>query len=539
MEKVIDSKSNTMKKIESCTKENKRNTAYYRIQLICREKRNDARISLPIFEGGANPRITACSAISSEDAIVKLLEKIKVALLKSIEQKYIVADNLFNIFDNISTSLKSLNLQTDMLTSYFHNIVTDIYSYLNKQTIEATKTAVENIIATDSNKLSNINNQEQLEKAVEVEEILTFKDVAIKWFKYKYSFTVSSKDNPKPLSKKTLEGYNKIMNLKLIPFFEEYKSIDDIGNEELQKCIDNTNGGRYKEAVYIVLKMIFDYARDNNYISYFRTIKKPPKAPKKVMLKIEGHELVYIKSARQNHWLDCFEQEGTDVAYLFEAILLAGLRPEEACGLNWTSLLEDTHYFWVKNAFKDFPVYNENAEIIGHTRDYDKLKTDESYRKVPIHPRYREILLKHKEKQKELFKKLNLKWTENTPLFLNRYYKAYIPENLSKALRKFREKYKLEYLTPYGLRHSFATFLSEQGMRDVVLMKLMGHSDFSTTQKYYIFVSDERKKLEYEQAWGLSNVNKHDIDIQKSVTMQVFEQLQSMWLQTLTNVTVA
>ena len=142
--------------------------------------------------------------------------------------------------------------------------------------------------------------------------------------------------------------------------------------------------------------MIFDYARDNNYISYLRTIKKPPKAPKKVMLKVEGHELVYIKSARQSHWLDCFEQEGTDVAYLFEAILLAGLRPEESCGLNWTSLLEDTHYFWVKNAFKDFPVYNENAEIIGHTRDYDKLKTDESYRKVPIHPRYREILLKHK-----------------------------------------------------------------------------------------------------------------------------------------------
>lgn len=85
-------------------------------------------------------------------------------------------------------------------------------------------------------------------------------------------------------------------------------------------------------------------------------------------------------------------------------------------------------------------------------------------------------------------------WSENTPIFLNRYHQPYVPENLAKALRTFREKYNLEYLTPYGLRHSFATFMSEQGMRDIVLMKLMGHADFGTTQKYYIFVSNERNK---------------------------------------------
>lgn len=54
------------------------------------------------------------------------------------------------------------------------------------------------------------------------------------------------------------------------------------------------------------------------------------------------------------------------------------------------------------------------------------------------------------------------------------------------------------YLTSYGLRHLFATFLSENGMRDVVLMNLMVDSAFATMQKYYIFVSDERKKYEYE-----------------------------------------
>ena len=83
-------------------------------------------------------------------------------------------------------------------------------------------------------------------------------------------------------------------------------------------------------------------------------------------------------------------------------------------------------------------------------------------------------------------------------------------------------------------------------MRDIVLMKLMGHADFGTTQKYYIFVSDARKKQEYEQAWGLvppSNnniVNQNIIDMPStdgidpnSIMTKEFEQLQKIWIQTL------
>ena len=87
--------------------------------------------------------------------------------------------------------------------------------------------------------------------------------------------------------------------------------------------------------------------------------------------------------------------------------------------------------------------------------------------------------------------------------------------------------------------------MSEKGMRDIVLMKLMGHADFRTTEKYYIFVSDERKKKEYEQAWGLtpttneenidcSNIqNNNDNNIDMNMMAKEFEQLQKIWMQTL------
>ena len=68
-------------------------------------------------------------------------------------------------------------------------------------------------------------------------------------------------------------------------------------------------------------------------------------------------------------------------------------------------------------------------------------------------------------------------------------------------------------------------------------MKLMGHSEFATTQKYYIFVSDERKRAEYEQAWGISTIEKEENTVQNDIAddllKQQLENLQKLWMKTL------
>lgn len=111
----------------------------------------------------------------------------------------------------------------------------------------------------------------------------------------------------------------------------------------------------------------------------------------------------------------------------------------------------------------------------------DKLKTTDSYRKIPfsLNDRIKKILLDHKKEQQEIFKNARAikdrhwKWNEEQYTFLGRNYYPYVPESLSNALRQFRAKYNLECVTPYGLRHSFATYWSEKGMDDVVLQELM------------------------------------------------------------------
>lgn len=79
----------------------------------------------------------------------------------------------------------------------------------------------------------------------------------------------------------------------------------------------------------------------------------------------------------------------------------------------------------------------------------------------------------------------------------------YVPERLTIKMANFIHRYKLEHMSIYGLRHSFATLNSEKGMDKEVLRELMGHAEFETTDFYYIHISEERKKKEYERIHGV------------------------------------
>jgi len=150
----------------------------------------------------------------------------------------------------------------------------------------------------------------------------------------------------------------------------------------------------------------------------------------------------------------------------------------------------------IRNAYKEWEIYDENMKLIGRQRGDAPLKTLESYRDVPMHPRLKRLLLMIKAERIEEYKKIGKKWDEDDYIFLNQKGEPFIPENLTRKMTEFIKKYKLEHLTVYGLRHSFATLCSILGMPPEVLHVIMGHADFDTTRKYYIHVSDERKKNE-------------------------------------------
>ena len=335
--------------------------------------------------------------------------------------------------------------------------------------------------------------------------LYTIEDVAIKWKRYEIQLCEKTEDNPRPLSHKTVDGYIKILDSKIIPFFKSKKLlyIKQVKENIIKDLIKSVNGYDVKRIIYIVCVLIFRYLADEKIIDNdpMQNVSKPIKPSK-----TKEDEIVCIDPEDYHLYIDAFEEENTDVSILFETILYAGLRPEEACGLKWNALRfnkqNNRYELVIENASKNIAIYDDNMNKIGYKKQDDTLKTDDSYRCVPVNPRLANQLFKHKENQKQRLKssikmkKKGKKWSENEYMFLSRYYKPYIPESLPKPLRQLCDKYELERFSPYALRRSFATWCFENGMSETTLTEIMGHSTFETTHKFYVRVTKKTKHRE-------------------------------------------
>ena len=138
--------------------------------------------------------------------------------------------------------------------------------------------------------------------------------------------------------------------------------------------------------------------------------------------------------------------------------------------------------------------------IMGHKKQDGRLKTDDSYRSVPVPFRLAKQLLQHKTRQQQKFKdsvKMNrrgLKWSENGYMFLCKTYTPFVSTNLAKPLRQICDKYGLERFAPYALRRSFITMCNYNGMPATTLAEIMGHSTIETTFRFYSKITDQMKQ---------------------------------------------
>ena len=470
-----------------------------------------ATISLKI--GGEPAKRIENSGTTEELALLGLLNKIMTHIDTAFNNGLItckfddrVSQRLVDSVNKTGISTPEILQKILIIVNKINNINAHILQNISLQTNIwpfHQSLDIANNTTTINNNLSS--NYEKPKSTIENKVML--ENFAIEWIKYRFSLCNKTEDNPKPLSKKTIDGYYKKIIDIILPYCKKNKKLylHELTENFIIELLKIVKGQTSKRQVYIILNMLFKYAIKNKKITEnpLTNIDKPVQISKPEIEKLND----YIEPDRQDIWLDYFEKENTDMSLLFETMLLTGIRPEEACGLKWSAMDLDNNELIINNAYKEFIVYDDDMKPIGHTRHDDKLKTIESNRRIPLNPRLMEVLLKHKQEQKELFKnsqaikRHNRKWTSNEYMFLSRTYQPYVSDTLSSGLPKFCRKYNLEKMTPYGLRHSFATFCSEQGMEQIVLMRLMGHTDFQTTQKYYIRVSPKRKKLAMQKAY--------------------------------------
>ena len=334
-----------------------------------------------------------------------------------------------------------------------------------------------------------------------VNSCINFYDFAVIWLNYKKSYVNPS--TGKTISPKTVETYAYTLKKHIKENFAQY-TVPEMTKEVVEEYIANlrTVYPRAAKDVFLMIRQILQYAKKRNLIKEVPDFEL--KFPKKKRSK--KTKLVYLPADRQPIWLDILENDGRNFCKLFATLLQTGMRPEEGCGLLFSNIIFEQNMIYVGNAHKDITIYDDEFNIIGHKYIDDGLKTDESYREIPMGDRLKKMLRDIYNERKEQRKKEHRKFDPSKEyVFLNTIGTPYLPERLNNKLKSIIAKYKLEHMTVYGFRHSFATLMSESGMDKEVLREIMGHADFETTDFYYIYISDKRKKEEFNKASERAN----------------------------------
>lgn len=94
-----------------------------------------------------------------------------------------------------------------------------------------------------------------------------------------------------------------------------------------------------------------------------------------------------------------------------------------------------------------------------------------------------------------------LKDTEERALFINYQGKRLTRQGFWKIIRYYTRKTNInKKITPNTLRDSFAVHILQNGADLKSVQKILGHSDISTTQKYFSAINDEKLKEVYDKA---------------------------------------
>ena len=268
----------------------------------------------------------------------------------------------------------------------------------------------------------------------------TFKDVKDLW----YSWYI------KNISKITLKNLNS--QLKKLEIFNEIK-IKELKLHVLQKFFDEMDCSYgTKSAIKTILNMVFDYAVkndfvDNNKIRFIELGKNKKVIERKIFTTDE------IRVLFNN--LDSLNRYVKKISYGILILIYSGMRIGEFLNLKTNDI--------------------DLERNIIHIRES---KTNAGVRTIPI-----------SKKIIELFSK-NINYTQEY-FFSNKKGEKYTYMNFVDQFKKMSEFLNLEEHTIHDTRHTFATLLNNADVNGTSIIKLIGHSDFTTTQNIYTHKDDE------------------------------------------------
>lgn len=262
----------------------------------------------------------------------------------------------------------------------------------------------------------------------------TFKDIKDLWYQnYK-----------KNVSDVTLN--NLTIQLKKLDVFDEIK-IKELKIHTLQKFFDDMNNSYgTKSFVRSILNMIFDFAVKNEFIETnkikFIELGKNEKVIQRKVFTTEEINTMFDNLDSSNRYVK-------KMTYGTLILIYTGLRVGELINLRT----------------KDVDLDKNIISIV-------ESKTNAGIRKIPISDKIVNLFKDNIDSSKEYF-------------FFNKKGNKYEYFNFKFQFEKMLDLLGLERHTIHDTRHTFATLLNNANANSTSIIKLIGHSDFSTTENIY------------------------------------------------------
>ena len=177
----------------------------------------------------------------------------------------------------------------------------------------------------------------------------------------------------------------------------------------------------------------------------------------------------------------CMLAEGTWLEPVIRLAAGLGLRREEICGLRWLSVDFTQRVVRIREART-----TAGGQIV-----QKETKTKSSTRTLYLPDDLYSMLLREQRKQQEACMRSGQDWDEDSMVILDHQGNPCSPNAVSLAFSRFVEKNGLPKITLHGLRHTFATVASAQGVSLFDIGKALGHSTPSTTGRIYTHLLDQ------------------------------------------------
>lgn len=283
-------------------------------------------------------------------------------------------------------------------------------------------------------------------------------------------------------------------------YVEKSKTIlEHLGNMQLQKIelyhlqkfiSDLQIEGKSPKSLrhyYSILKMCFDDAIMCRHISLnpTRNLKLPSMRRKELSIMTKEEQLVFESFMKKYRM---------GPAYI--VLANTGLRAGELSGLTWKDVDFENKALYVRRGMQKITTYDDDFNKVKRERKVTDVKTENSYRIVPMLDKVVRVLKEYKQKiqaEQEELAELGEEIKDDDFIFKTKCNHPITSEYLRKTCQEICKSNNFRKVGIHELRHTFATRSIEAGIDLRVLQEILGHASYSTTADIYVHILGQVK----------------------------------------------